>query len=306
MTYSFSVQLFFFISGFLFHTEKENKVFWRKNIILLVVPYFIWGTIRLITYNIKKHNFQTLCYSFTGLALGCNNFMGVRGCGELWFVVTLFCLKIFSQYVEINRKRLCILVAMSILFAIGYRNMISSTDLEYYGIGFFDSFVAFPFFAIGLSLSWIKGKVCVWVEWLHGHFAFLCMTTLVVLILLFMLAEINGVVYVVYGQYGSNMLAYILLGTIGIVDVFFMSIIMSKFSRISKYAKTINVGSIMILGLHTLLVNKGKTLLEILFSENTFIFESSLALVALLILITFVPMIKITQKYIPLTIGNRK
>ena len=232
--------------------------------------------------------------------------MGARGCGELWFVVTLFCLKIFSQYLYINRKRLFFLVVMSILFAIGYRNMIGLTDLEYYGIGFGDSFVAFPFFAIGISLSWIKGKVSLWAEWLHGHFVFLCMATLVVLILLFMLAEFNGVVYVVYGQYGSNIFAYIFLGSVGIVDVFFMSIIMAKLSRISQYAKTINVGSIMILGLHTLFVNKGKSMLKILFSENTYMYESSLAVVSLLILITFVPMIKIAQKYIPLTIGNRK
>ena len=42
ITYSFSVQLFFFISGFLFHKENDNRVFWEKNLRLLIIPYLIW------------------------------------------------------------------------------------------------------------------------------------------------------------------------------------------------------------------------------------------------------------------------
>lgn len=305
ITYSFSVQLFFFISGFLFHRENEDKIFWSKNLKLLVIPYFIWGIIRLITYNIKEHDLQTLWHSFIGLALGCNNLLGARGCGELWFVVTLLCLKAFSQYVRLNNKRIWIYVGASLILAVIYRNVIHSTAIEFNGIGVFDIFVAFPFFAIGIFVSKFKGMIGSWAEYFNRHSMTLFLTTITTFLLLVICAPINGVVFMVYGQYGNNLLVFFLLGCIGIFAIFMISLFLSKLSSAAKYANTINVGSIMILGLHTLFVNKIKILLENFAGDNMLLYEMSLVLASFMILLAFVPLIKITNKYFPIAIGKR-
>ena len=109
----------------------------------------------------------------------------------------------------------------------------------------------------------------------------------------------------VYGQYGNNLLVFFLLGCIGIFAIFMISLFLSKLSSAAKYANTINVGSIMILGLHTLFVNKIKILLENFAGDNMLLYEMSLVLASFMILLAFVPLIKITNKYFPIAIGKR-
>lgn len=305
LTYSFSVQLFFFISGFLFHVEKDSKVFWKKNIRLLVVPYFVWGIVRLTTYNIKEHNVQTLYHSFAGLMLGCNNFMGARGCGELWFIVTLFYMKVFAQYVTLPLKSMIAFMAASLIFAAIYLHVICSTAFEFNGIGIFDSFVAFPFFVMGMAASKFRDKVFSLAERIKLHKIELLLSTVAIFVLLTFVSRTNGVVLMVYGQYGNNPLLYVLLGTFGIIGVFMFSILLSRFSNYSGCAKTINVGSVMILGLHTLFVNKAKPVLESL-GNNSFVYEISLVVVSIIILLLFIPLTTIVNKFMPISLGKRK
>lgn len=305
LTYSFSVQLFFFISGFLFHVEKDGKVFWKKNIRLLVVPYFIWGIVRLITYNIKEHNVLTLCDSFAGLMLGCNNFIGVRGCGELWFIVSLFYLKVFAQYVTLPLKRVIAFIAASLIFAAIYLDVIRGTAFEFNGIGIFDSFVAFPFFALGLITSMSRDNVFSLAGKMKLHTKELLLCTVAAFIILALVARTNGVVLMVYGQYGYNLLLYILFGVMGIFAVFMFSVLLSRLSNLSEFAKTINVGSIMILGLHTLFVNKAKAMLEYI-EISGFVYEISLVITSFIILVLFIPLTKVANRFVPVSLGRRK
>lgn len=305
LTYSFSVQLFFFISGFLFHVEKNNKVFWRKNIRLLVIPYFIWGIIRLITYNIKENNVQTLYHSFAGLMLGCNNFMGARGCGELWFIATLFWLKVFAQHVALPIKRLIEFTAASLILATVYRHLICSTTIEYNGIGSLDSFVAFPFFALGMISSMFRDKIISLVDKMKLRAKELLLCTVAAFVILALVSQTNGVVLMVYGQYGNNLLFYLLLGVMGIFSVFMFSILLSRLSNLSECAKTINIGSIVILGLHTLFVNKAKVMLECI-EISSFVYEISLVITSFIILVLFIPLTKVANRFIPVSLGKRK
>ena len=239
------------------------------------------------------------------MALGCNNLLGARGCGELWFVVTLLCLKFFSQYVGVSYTRIGIITILSLLLALFYRLEIRSTVIEFYGIGLFDSFVAYPYFSLGIIASKFKNKICVMADFSGQHAKFVCFIVFIVFVTLVFIAPINGVVYMVYGQYGYNILLFVLFGIIGIISVFLISLVMSKLIRLAKYAKIINVGSIMILGLHTLFVNKIKILLENFAGDNMLLYEMSLVLASFIILLAFVPLIKITNKYFPIAIGKR-
>lgn len=304
ITYSFSVQLFFFISGFLFHQEISSSVFIRKNIRSLLIPYYIWGAIMLVFYNLKQMDIGVLIHSVEGLLLGFNNFIDARGCGELWFIVTLLWLKIIVQITKC-RRILLLFLPMSIFCAIVYKNMIMGTQFNYWGIGMFNVFVAYPFFYIGYFLSNYKKEILkvsdsiMKLPFIH----FLILLGLMAVLCLF--SSRNGLVHMVYGGYGKNIILYLIFGLIGIGCMFFLSVGMSKINGMYRYIQDINVGSIMILGIHIGFVNKIRMSLVYLFGDEGWIFELSIIIASLLLLFLFIPMINFVKKYFPISMGYR-
>lgn len=304
LVYSFSVQLFFFISGFLFHVEDNGKNFWKKNIRNLFVPYLIWGVFRLITYNLKCLDFTILLNSLVGLFLGCNNFMGVRGCGELWFVATLLFLKVILQYGK-SIKFVCFFFVVSLFVAILYRKLIASSEWEYMGFALGNVFVAYLFFSLGYLLAKrYKPRV---IKLFSCCERFTLMNSIamgIVLLMMWNSVNYNGVVLMVYGQYGNSIALYLLFGIIGILFAFLLSTILKR--MISKeFAYIINVGSIMILGLHTMMITLIRPHLAKCVDGNSFALDFSMALASLVILCLFVPIIKFMMKYAPVALGSR-
>lgn len=55
--YSFSVPLFFFISGFLFYQSDSFNTFLRKNFYSLIIPYLFINCISLIFVTFLLHLF---------------------------------------------------------------------------------------------------------------------------------------------------------------------------------------------------------------------------------------------------------
>jgi fucose 4-O-acetylase-like acetyltransferase len=56
ITYSFSVQFFFFISGFLFRREENLNQFACKCFRTLLIPFYIWGGLMLVFYNLQQRS----------------------------------------------------------------------------------------------------------------------------------------------------------------------------------------------------------------------------------------------------------
>ncbi len=163
-TYSFSVQLFFFISGFLSHYEKSYRTFLKKNSISLLIPYLIWGIVMLIPYNLKQLNSNTCLHSFEGLFLGFYNFFGVRGCGDLWFVMTLFWVKLLVQTFGKIRYGIFVFLLLCLPMAVVYRNAIDGTAMEYWGMSIGNIFVSYPFFVLGFYMSHYKQQIASFAE----------------------------------------------------------------------------------------------------------------------------------------------
>lgn len=306
MVYSFSVQLFFFISGFLFHVEPDSRVFWRKNKDALIIPYFIWGTLRLLTYNLRQNSLDTFVHSFTGLLLGCNNFLGIRGCGELWFVATLLFLKIIYQHCKGKNIRK-VLFVVCIVGAVAYRKMIYHSSIEFMGAAIGNVFVAYPFFYLGhmLATQQYKSRVMSIADKLEGQIGRTCVLAVFVLAIMCVVDFKNGVVFMVYGQYGNNLFLFLLFGLIGIVFTFFVAIFFCKVLNIN-IAHWINIGSIMILAMHTQIINVLRPLLVKLSDGNPYTFEIALVVVSLGVLLLFVPVTNFFDKYLPITLGYRK
>ena len=105
--YSFSVPLFFFLSGLLEKGNYTKKEFTNKCVQTLLIPYIL---ICLINTTIMF--FQDNCiWDFTlwmkkllYITLGLHNLFGIRGYGSMWFVYTLIVIKIFFFLCKGNQK----------------------------------------------------------------------------------------------------------------------------------------------------------------------------------------------------------
>lgn len=152
LTYSFSVQLFFFISGFLFRREIETEVFWAKNRIDIIIPYFLLGGVNCVYFMLRATEPGCIMKHIAGFLLGISNFDNCGGCGGLWFVATLLVLKVIVQYITRN-KELCLLLGIMIPSMVVYRHMLTDLSVEWYGFGIGSTFEAYPFFLCGFVLS---------------------------------------------------------------------------------------------------------------------------------------------------------
>ncbi|MBO5180839.1 MAG: acyltransferase family protein [Paraprevotella sp.] len=306
ITYSCSVQSFFFMSGFLFRREERMRDFALKNIRTLLVPYYVWGILMLVSYNLQQRNWDVFLHSCGGLLLGCNNFIDARGCGELWFIVTLLWLKAFMQLGE-NKKMIKVFILFSVVLAVFYKNIKSGTQIDYWGIGAFNVFVAYPFFAIGYFLSMYKKDIKKIVSVLEGLFWDISAFVLImVAIMVVLIAPTNGLVHMVYGGYGRNIFLYLLIGALGILCMFFIAVALSRNKGLYKYARCINTGSVMILGIHIGLINRIRPHLVSIFGNDGWMFELSIVFASVLLLIAFVPMIRFVERYFPIALGYRK
>lgn len=297
--------IFFFISGFLFRREENLNQFACKCFRTLLIPFYIWGGLMLVFYNLQQRSMDIFFYSLEGLFLGCNNFMGVRGCGELWFIVTLLWLKIIMQF---NKRDYMtwILVLLSILCAVAYKYLISNTQIAYWGVGVFNSFVAYPFFAIGQSLSKYKDGIKKIASRIDKYpFVIFISILAFIAITVVLIAPMNGIVHMVYGGYGNNILLYLIIGIIGIIYMFFIAIFLSKIKSWYKCVRYVNTGSIMVLGIHIGFVNKIRPYLVSIFGNEGFGFELSIISASVLLLLIFIPMIKFFTTYFPITLGYR-
>lgn len=269
----------------------------------MLVPYYIWGILMLVSYNLQQRNWEVFFHSCGGLLLGCNNFIDARGCGELWFIVTLLWLKTFMQLGE-NKKMIKVFILFSVVLAVFYRNIKSGTQVDYWGIGAFNVFVAYPFFVIGYFLSMYKEdikKIVSVLEDLLGVSVLIIVVMMVVLI-----APSNGLVHMVYGGYGRNIFLYLLIGVLGIVCMFLMANALSKNKWLYKYVRCINTGSVMILGIHIGFINRIRPHIVSIFGNDGWMFEVSIVIASVLLLIVFVPMIRLVERYFPIALGYRK
>ncbi len=103
--YTFSVPLFFLISGFLCKREENLSLFWKKIWYNLVLPLLLISFINYAIgsiFAIIKGNYDVggLWKFLIDLLLGFHSSVG-----SLWFVYTLILLKIIHQHLPINKGR---------------------------------------------------------------------------------------------------------------------------------------------------------------------------------------------------------
>ena len=280
--YAFNVPVFFVISGFLFKEDQPASEFWSKLWRQLVIPMLAICLINnayLLVNDLIHHRLETSRLLFpVGILAGQQHYLDV-----CWFIYTLVLLKLISRFVRGNLFRILLAVAFLVV-AFFVAPVIQSHDWRN---AILCVLLSYPFFLSG-SLAKASGfpvKPLSWVACLIG--------TVISGAVLFFVTRFNGDVFLYRFIYGNSILLYLLGGAAGTALLFFVS---KLFDKSSVWVKTLALGSVVVLGFHRYLI----ILYRHFFDKNPFDI-----LVALAILLLFIPVVCFCIRHIPWLVGNR-
>ena len=284
--YVFSVQVFCLISGFLYKKAPDWKICIKKCFWQLLVPTFILSLIM-----------QLEAY-FRCMALGTEYevgwgwyfkwlLLGHRWCmGPCWYFYTLMVMRLIMQALP-EKKR-----AYGLLFVILSSGAIF---LHYKGIEISNAnvnvLVCMPFFLIGIFLKPMKSVL----SGLHSYWKEVMMLAVSV-VLIILCGNYNGYVWMYKNGFGDNYALYIIGGMAGAMMLYVVSLWLSRLPY-RQMTLTLSKGSILIIGLHIVIVRRLTELSDRFWTED-FLF-------ALLILFSFVPVIRLAELFFPILLGRR-
>jgi len=292
--YTFSVPLFFIISGFLCKKEKDLRIFTRKLIFNLVIPMVLLSTVRFLLYSglwVASGTFTIeRIYQFLyGLLLGFH-----IGVGELWFVYTLICLKLICQFTPENKAvKILLLLAIpscGVIINHCYPEFVSQSN------AIVNATMAYPFFIGGFYLSHLKDRINRFNNPRLEQIGLLVCAAAIVICGLYN----DGGVWMYCNGYGSNFLLFLIGGYAGTTGVFIISKWLSRIRNnrfLVQSITTISTGTIVILSLHMFLIQTIQGPLAIARSPLDFLY-------ALLITVLFIPVIYFSEKHLPYIIGK--
>ena len=285
--YVFHVPLFFVISGFLSKKVNDNHLFWKKLWYNLVVPMMIMTIVNFVYACVLQLNngvfeLTTIYWLVRNLIFGM-----VAGFDSLWFVYTLVLLKAIYQFCR-SDKFFYGLTVVTLALAYVYNN----SDLS--GCQFFlkepnaiiDICTAYPFFVFGVLMCNYKAMLQV-----LNNKAKLIVGLLFGILLVILCSMYNGYVGLYDCNYGGNILLFLVGGIAGTVMIWTLSKLLGSTPKI---VTVISRGSIIILGLHKILID----LVWAFFTPSVWD-----TVFAFLILLIFIPSIVAIENYFPLLAG---
>ena len=212
--YTFSVPLFFIISGYLAKRDSSEKSFWKKIAVCYMIPVMVLTAINtLFVWILKRGEISaTILDYFITIATGAHS-PGCSGLRELWFIYTLIALLVSYRYLSVKILSFIILPA-TILIAYYW----NSHNIELWN-AFANYCVALPFFLVGIyakrystSINAIGIPIRISIV-----IAILCLATLIVC------AEYNGSPWMYINSYGRNFAVFIIGALAGSFLVFIIA-----------------------------------------------------------------------------------
>ena len=285
--YVFNVQVFCVISGFLYKKASNWKTCVKKCFWQLFVPTVIMSIIMQLEAYLRCLAFG-MTYDISWLWFFEWLLLGHRWCmGPCWYFYSLIIMRLIMQLRPEKNWMYFLLFLFLSCGAISYQYSgyaISNANLSV--------LVCMPFFLIGVYLKKIKQQLCN----LHN-----CCFEVGLLICAFLLLMIcgnyNGYVWMYLCDYGNNYALFIIGGMAGTCMLYVLSLWLSRL----PYRKTIEAlskGSILIIGLHIIIVRRLIELPDRSLIEDLFL--------SLFILLCFVPLIRITELFFPILLGKHK
>lgn len=297
--YSFNVPLFFIISGYLFKRSDTFAVFLKKNYVSLIIPYLLLCLIKDFSHVVEYYNDIPELLKFpAGVLCGFHTFMDAPAAKNLWFIYTLFIIKVLFQIAK-SKKLLMSLTVLCIVASLicGYHDYHPAWAVT-------NVFLAFPYFFLGYVVSTnFEEKLSACVKRIGQYRLPVLLCIIALLVIQFVLSSFSGSVRMFKGMYGDSILLFFVLGVLGTIICFLISVLLDNVRF--KAIGIISVGTMVILQFHRDLYHPLGKIVKSIATDGTL--EGVLSFLAsFLVLLAFVPIIMLLQRYFPLLIGNRK
>ena len=285
--YVFNVQVFCVISGFLYKRADSwrsclTKCFWQ-----LLVPTVILSTVmqaeawlRLLamgeTYDV------TWTWYLKWLLLG------HRWCmGPCWYFYSLAVMRLVMQLLP---ERRWVYGLLFVALAAG------AVALRWQGIEVSNAnvnvLVCMPMFLVGVLLKPLRQQLGrlrnYWIEVALGVVAVVGVVAC---------GRWNGYVWMYLCGYGDNFVLYVLGGLAGSLMLYVAGLWLSRLPYRSMVL-TLSKGSILIIGLHIILVRRLQELPDRMWGEDL--------LLSVLIVLCFVPIVRLAELFFPILLGRRR
>ena len=215
---------------------------------------------------------------------GENNKAG--GLALCWFIYTLIICKIIHQYIGRNKYLTLTVVLLCFSVALWYNH----SDQHLYN-AITNTSLAYPFYATGrvykmLYISKIQGKSC--------NFVLPCV---ICIIIVYVVRWENGAPWMYDNRYGENLILFLIGGNVGTLAVFMVSYYLQNTQL--NIISIISKGTIIILGFQKLLIR--------IFKHFPTPFDDDLVkyIFAFVILLLFIPIIQLSERYCPILLGYR-
>lgn len=285
--YVFSVQTFCVISGFLYKKSPDwktclTKCFWQLFVPTVVMSFLMHfdGYLRSLALGIQYD--ISWSWLFKWLLLGHHWCMG-----PCWYFYTLLVMRIIMQFMP-ERKwvyGLLFIVCSAGAIVLSLKGIkVSNANVNV--------LVCMPLFLIGVFLKDFKTQIVR----LHNYLLEVGLSIVAISVVYFC-GVYNGYVWMYLGGYGNNYALYLIGATAGVAMLYVISLWLSRLNH-HGMAQTISKGSILIIGLHIIIVRRLTELPDRMWCEDLFF--------SVLILCAFIPVVRLAELYCPIMLGRYK
>lgn len=284
--YVFSVQTFCLISGFLYKKSPDWKTCIRKCFWQLFVPTVIMSVIMQLEALLRCMALgQSYDISWTWYVQWL--LLGHRWCmGPCWYFYSLIVMRLMMQALPERRWAYALLFVLLSAGAIG---------LQYKGVEVSNAnvnvLVCMPIFLIGVFLKPLKQAI----GGLH-HYAVETVLLVVAVVVVYLCGDYNGYVWMYKCGFGNNYALYVIGGISGSLMLYIVSLWLGRLPY-HQMILTLSKGSILIIGLHIIIVRRLTELPDRMWGEDL--------LFSLLILFSFLPIIHLAERFFPLLLGRQ-
>lgn len=283
--YVFSVQVFCVISGFLYRQAPDGRSCLVKNARQLLVPTVVLSLLMQLEAALRCWAEGTV-YDLSLPWYLENLLLGHRWCmGPCWFFYTLFIIRVLMQWVPRRWWAYCLLLVVSAAGAIAIRYEDVDVSNAWTNV-----LVCLPPFVIGMLLRPLKERLTTLRH--HGMEVALLLLSAVVV---WLCGQYNGEVWMYLCGYGRSFLLFMVGTLAGSALLYVLSLWLSRLPS-TTVVETLARGSILIVGLHILMVRRLTELPDRFWQEDLFF--------AVFILLGFYPLILLVQRYCPWLMGQ--
>lgn len=295
----FHMPLFFFISGYLTKKEYPNKETFNKYWHTLIIPYICYNLIfypywlaRQLIENPQTTSFDLLKPILGMLFLEHETPISVLLNGVTWFIVVLFEYKCILSLCNKHKNGVYFIVLLMIISAVLY--IVNESFLFTKGqtpIGFMK---CFPFFFMGY-FSRQKGIFQTTPSKNDWYYCFIFISFSI--IVYFITIDFNGMI--------GYAIRFWLICTTAIVGLFSLFKLLDNIRY--NFIANISIGTIVIMGLHWILIGTTNYILEKIFCmQEKIIYSWYIAcFLVIIFLVILYPIIILFQNKYPFMLGKR-